>query len=213
MVKNLNIYIKNVNIDEEGETSFFLVHHFKIDQNNPRYFNNDRECLFSNEKNKYSLLGYINEQFRVNDSFIFILEYPETPCYYYFAQGVNPITSTPDSNVNLAYNVSNCSSNLPFVGLNRNLNDAYLDGIITDYDRIYYWYFAIGQRGSWDNQHQIGAYHSSHNPYLTEVNLWMQFDNSSVLSLLHDHFTLQACVHVAFLRFISNSLFVAFFSN
>ena len=213
MVRNRHIYIKQANVDGNGDKSFFLVHHFKINPTSPNYFKNDHECLFSNEENKYSLLGYINNEFQVGDSFVFLLEYPQTPCHYFFSQKVNPIFSTPDTVEGFTLHSSNCTSNLNFIGLNRNnyQNAAYLDGIVTDSSNSLYWFFAIGQKIRWHDQ--IPGYSTSRSNPILEVNLWMQFDNPHVLYLLHEYFTCNSCVRFLYFHFISCSLFITFFSN
>ena len=215
MVRNRHIYIKQANVDGKGDKSFFLVHHFKIDPASPKYFKNDYECLFSNEENKYSLLGYINDQFRVQGSFVFLLEYPETPCHYFFSQEVNPIFTTPDNVEGFTPYSSNCSSNLKFIGLNRNnyQNAAYLDGIVTNPSNSWYWFFGIGQKTTWGGHDQIPGYISSYSPIILEVNLWMQFDDPHVLYLLHQYFTCNSCVRFLYFHLISCSFFITFFSN
>ena len=212
---NRVIYTKRADVDGNGEKNFFLVHHHKLDQQKPKYFGSDHDSLFANEKDKYSLLGYINDKFRVNGTFVFLLEYPETPCHYFFSQEVNPIISIPDNEVGMIKFDSNCSSDLDFIGLNRNFDPdrTYLDGIKTDTVRKLYGYFGVGQRKPWHNLHQLGAYHSSHTPYITEENLWMQYDNRYVLSLLGEHFTCNVCPHINLHHFLSLSLYFVMSSS
>ena len=185
MVKNRVLYLKKESIDGT-EHKFLLIHHFKIDQQNPKYFTTKNEFLYGDTANKYSVFGFIDDSFKINvmgtNKFFFLLEYPQQSCHFYFSQNTNPIEAIDDSDVYMDMKNKTCKSDVEFNGLTQHDSDAtYLDGVKTRSGAV--WYYAIGQRVPWGTKDQIPAFLSSVDAeIITELSLYIQIENQSLLS-------------------------------
>ena len=183
MKKVRNILLEEKIIEDELH-HFLLLFHSKFENEN--YFTSYDEFLYTNTKNKYSLFGFLDDSFKnENDSFVFLMEYPDTSCYFYFQQNINPLQAEPNSEVGFTQISTTCSSiTITFSGLTK-FNDtcSYLDGFIpSDENEPDYWHYALGQRCTWGllGENQIPAYTTSEN--ITEVNLFIEINSVSVLA-------------------------------
>ena len=186
MFKIRNYYLKEKPISEKVH-QFLLLHHFKIENNN--YFKSYNELLFSNDKNKYSVFGYFDSDFRIrreenaNLSYVFLLEYPDIKSYIYFEQRENPLTAEHNTDVGLTIFESTMpSGDRAFSGFTKyggSYNGSYLDGFNNDTYKND-WYYAIGQRVKW-KEDQIPAHVFNETPKLVEVNLWVEIHDLSIL--------------------------------
>ena len=175
------IYLKEKIIDGQFY-QFLLLHHFKIVNNN--YFKTEREFLYANQENKYSMFGYFDETLMIDKKFVFLLEYPDGKCFYLFEQTQNPLKI--NDNEDSGYNdlKHDCEGINSFQGLakSNNENTTFLDGSIAASDNLKFWHFPIGQKVGWMNQSRIPAYDTIDGIQLKEVNLWIQINNFSLLS-------------------------------
>ena len=73
--------------------SWSLVFHHEYDAG---LFRSKRDALFSTKKGRFSVLGKINENFKVNGKFEFLLEYPPFSGYNQWYQTINPIHAKPN---------------------------------------------------------------------------------------------------------------------
>ena len=177
MVKNRVLYLKKESIDGT-EHKFLLIHHFKIDQQNPKYFTTKNEFLYGDTANKYSVFGFIDDSFKINvmgtNKFFFLLEYPQQSCHFYFSQNTNPIEAIDDSDVYMDMKNKTCKSDVEFNGLTQHDSDAtYLDGVKTRSGAV--WYYAIGQfQKDWGGGHIAGPCEVS------AVKLWVAITDRSI---------------------------------
>ena len=91
-------------VEELRNISWTLIFHHNVSGG---FFKTHKEALFSFKPDKYSILGYIDDSFKINDKFEFVLIYPENPGYNHWTQKINPIHAQP--NENNGYEEINCS--------------------------------------------------------------------------------------------------------
>ena len=180
MKTNRVIYLKKSIINDVAY-HFLLLHHFKIE--NSQYFKTQEEILFGQSKNKYSILGYLDDSFKVKNKFVFLMEYPEGDCAIFFEQDINPVIAEPDQFVNMKNRGLECLGNIPFSGLTRSTTESrtFIDGVIRNESQNRIWYYPIGQKQG-NGGDIIPSYSEPQNPKITEVNLWIQIEDFSLLS-------------------------------
>ena len=180
MVKLSNVYIENKVIDNTKHQFLLLFHHKLVNRN---YFNSYSEFLLSNKENKYSIFGYFDDSFKVENKFWLMYEWPEAQCYMFFNQDKNPLNAEPNSDVGSNVTTITCSNaNIKFSGLTKYGNDiTYLDGTNDPKDPGA-WYYAIGQISDWSGKDQIPCFKGGTDPALTEVKLWVKINDLSQLS-------------------------------
>ena len=151
-MKNRFVYLKDKKINNV-EHHFLLLHYF--DSSNGNLFTSDEEVLRSFKPNKYSILGYFDDSFSISNKFVFLLEYPDVDCAYYFQQDFNPLKTTHDQQVNMVNKGLSCpeEGSRIFSGFTRFQSPdlALMDGIISNHIYQYYWFFPIGQREKYGN--------------------------------------------------------------
>ena len=59
-----------------------IIFRHKSYENNPVFFTNDLVLNSTNDSERYSILGYVDDSFRINGAFEFLLEYPEYHTYF-----------------------------------------------------------------------------------------------------------------------------------
>ena len=104
----------------------------------------DSEALSVNSKNKFSILGNINEKHKIGQYFEFMIEYEETGTRVIWKQKKNiKDTTTKDTSKTIGY-VGNKFKY--FGGLTRSdySGDTVFDGVTTDIAK--FWNFAIGAK-------------------------------------------------------------------
>ena len=193
-MKNRLLYIKKETI-EESEHKFLLIHHFKIDPENPIYFKSKREFLYGNKPNIFSAFGFIDDTFKIDSSdnkkFFFLLEYPEHSCYFYFSQEINPIYAPDDSYIGMHLEKQTCQATVTFDGLtfHEGSNHTFLDGVNKTEYRV--WFYAIGQRTPWEGKPQIPGFTDDMKTVIREVCLYIQIEDLSLLSKFHSFYSCQ----------------------
>ena len=191
--------IKEKIINEEQQ-QFLLLFHHKLENNN--FFTDYNNFLYSIKKNKYSLMKFLDGSLKIGEYFTFLIEYPESNCFLYWNQKVNPLDAEHNSEVSIDSLLNTCPNAFEFKGLTKYDKQSYtfLDGTA---DQIYqqYWLYSIGQRTNWEGRYQMPGFSDSMNPILTEVALWIKFNNMSILSHFVINFTLKMR------HFFSHSIF------
>jgi len=107
------------------------------------YFQDEIEVLSTDQKQKYSILGILNENHKMNGYFEFLLEYPEIPGFNRWKQSINPRSVFDSSEVDIGYVPVNISwTNNSFGGLAKSTysQQTYIEGSI----RHSRWFYAIG---------------------------------------------------------------------
>ena len=64
---------------KESDTWVLIFHH---NSSNKDFFRNKNEALFSTKKNKFSLLGRLNDDFKIDGKYEFIIEYTQIERFY-----------------------------------------------------------------------------------------------------------------------------------
>ena len=167
------------------EHHFLLLHRFNSSRGS--VFKNKAEVMFTASKDKYSILGFFDDSFAINESFIFLLEFPQKDCAFYFSQDVNPMKAAHDQNVNMKNLGLSCQANVRFTGFTRFQNQevAYIDGCTSS--ESVHWYYPIGQYQKWG-----GSIPSLTNQGINEILLWVEISDYLLLSRFN-HLTL-TCV-------------------
>ena len=110
------------------------------------YFEKNSECLlFCNETQRFSTLGILTENFKINGYFEFLIEYPERSSYYRWKQKKNPTKYNSDVGF-VPIHVP--SSKYEFNGLALSASSSgntFLEGNIGKDT----WYFSIGCYSKW----------------------------------------------------------------
>ena len=86
-----------------NESNFVLIFSQKYPSGG--LFHSEEECNKSIKKNKYSVIGLIDDKYKLNEYFHFLLEYPELHSKLEFKQKL-PITSTSNNVQPIYYNKS-----------------------------------------------------------------------------------------------------------
>lgn len=142
------------------------------------WFQNESEALFSNTEQKYSILGLINNEMRINGRFEFLLEYPEIGKSNQWVQLNNPvyeIENTTSSHYNVSgYEPINIQmSNANWGGLVKSLSFKYsfIEGSVGHSD----WFYGIGVYSPAYGPNKIPA-----NQGVNYVYLWIRISDTSI---------------------------------
>ena len=159
----------------ENNFAWILVFYHNTTSGN--YYNkNNNEVLHCKSKYKFSILGKLND-FKMNDGFEFLLEYPELSGYNHWYQSSNPVfSSTVDNyrNISISWNASS------WYGLAKS-NEAtatLIDGSPTS------WHYPIGVYYDWRERSKSlpGPYACStrYQCEIHEVFLWTRVSNEKI---------------------------------
>ena len=119
---------------------------FFHNSSNQNFFLNQFEVLNCNSINKYSILNEINEKFKINNKFEFLLEYPNIIGYNRWVQNLNPINQT--GSIVEGYEKIETSWEGPYWGglaISSATTLCFIDGAVSKPD----WWFVIGAYQSW----------------------------------------------------------------
>ena len=168
------IFLKKQNISNV-EHQFLLIHRFRSDRGS--IFTSEEDVMFSLTQDKYSILGYYDDSFNINERFIFLLEFPDHNCSYYFSQNINPKKAEHDQDVDMKNLGLACRSFISFAGFTRFSDPSvtYIDGVKTVSEQK--WYFPIGQRMIWG-----GDIPSLENHGVKEIKLWAEIQDLTILN-------------------------------
>ena len=154
------------------------------------YFDNEEEALFSNTPQKFSILGLITSDFKINNYYEFVLEYPGIEGYNHWKQSIFPrdVQESLETSSGFTCDVSegcSCSwTGKSWRGLSRSAtpNYTFLDGSFHPQQ----WWFAIGARIGTDNGIAIpgpagGSFEAGKPVYM--VKLWIRSSQTAYHSL------------------------------
>ena len=196
------IFFKKIIKTEFKENWIKIFHH---NSQNGDFFINSNEVLFSNKTNKYSILGYINDSWKINNSFEFLLEYPQLIGYNRWKQSLHPKDNPEigDNNKAIGYEAINITwKEQKWGGLVKSNpgDQTFIDGSCGSIG--HYWY-SIGLYVSFN-----GGIPGPNYIVVNEVILWIRTVNSS-----NEYSTLKVKFSKRTLPSFSNNLriIVAFF--
>ena len=168
----------------QGDQSkyWFLIFHHNIEGG----FFTPKNVLSSHTKHKFSVLGRLNDQYKYEDSFHFLLTYPQTSGYINWTQNENPIHRTTNSTYHVISNTFHSVNQFEGLSLHDTDDRTFLEGQIGEKTT---WFYAIGQYRKRTNDTEISLagpdWRIDGNP-VTEVNLYLRvFDTSLVYKLYH----------------------------
>ena len=145
------------------------------------YFSNISHALKSDLPQLYSILGEINDNFKINGYFEFLLEYPEYSGYNRWKQQINPKDNPEFPNQQaIGYQEVSCSwKGQYFGGLVRSSRFSWtlLDGS-TGYDN---WYYAIGIYAP-PSIYCYPKFPGPEGSYVFEAYLWIRINNQIPLN-------------------------------
>ena len=208
MVSLSKIHVEDKTVNGETHQFLLLVHH-KLTPEQNNYFQTYEEFLFSIDVNKYSVMGYFDDSFKIENNFTFLIEYPEYQCFVFFQQEKNPIHTSNNGDVGYFFVNNTCEEDVEFKGLTTSQGNSFLDGV-NDKEHPNYWHYAIGQTRDWhrDAHNQIPGFKLGYTPKIMEVNFWVKLKN---LSLLERFIKTITCRGKMFSRFPLSCLLYSFF--
>ena len=174
---NRALIIQQNPIEVKSNDTWVLV--FRHNSSNKDFFRNEKEALFSAKKNKYSLLGRIDDNFMIDGRYEFILEYPQINKFYHWTQTKNPIKAGPYDDIGFEPKSIDYGD---LTGLARCSNSkAFLDGNVGHE----YWYFAIGAYSSYNSMRCFpGPYNGNETFCFNSVSLYMKVNETKYLERL-----------------------------
>ena len=206
MVSLSQVHVQDKTVN--GEThQFLLLFHHKLITEPLNYFKSYQEFLFSMDVNKYSVMRYFDDSFKIENNFTFMIEYPEHKCFVFFQQEKNPMITESNADVGYLFVNNTCDENIEFKGLTKSNGNAYLDGA-NDVEHQHYWSYAIGQTGNTAGYNQIPGFRKEVTQKIMEVNFWVKLKN---LSLLERFITTITCRGKMYFRTHLSCLLYSFF--
>ena len=147
------------------------------------YFKTPGDALFfPKNKNKFSVIGSLSKDFKINDVYEFVLEYPNENFLLHWNQTMNPIETT----TNIGYKPIHIDSKLSsFKGLSRSADKTktLLDG--SPSEGINNWWFSIGTISDFYKPNFPLYYVSASEKYLSHlVNFWVRVESYDIISTL-----------------------------
>ena len=125
------------------------------------------EAKLNNEEDRFSIIAKIDETFKYDSKYEFLLEYPETNEYCIWRQSLSPLKDTKDGNSAEGFEpirlIPNC---LTFGGLQlSSVSRSLIDGSTN----TGLWYYAIGSDGT-----QYSPSFPCHATFCNESNLYLR---------------------------------------
>ena len=135
----------------EGKWRWKLIYY--LDTSSTVLFTEETVKYCENDGLKYSILGSLNENDKINGYFHFLIKYEyqnSDPTYLYWLQSVNPIETTPGQSSLGFIPLYVPSYPNPFIGLAKSTQTTktYLDGTSDEEDT---WWFSIGSYDHYTN--------------------------------------------------------------
>ena len=117
------------------------------------FIKEESEFLYVNQRTKFSIFKFINEDFKYDNFYEFLLEYPSLEGYNQWKQGLFPLDcneSEGDKTVDFQADSSTLSWSYLFKGLisSSAVSDTFLDGSV-DNDK---WWYSIGAKRAYTKQ-------------------------------------------------------------
>ena len=140
---------------------------------------NDNECLKSLKKNKFSVIGSINESFKINSKYHFLIEYPE---YGDLLEWEQSKEITHDASVDAIY-YNKTFLSFRGVGLSFDNDKSCFDGSPGDsgYEN---WWYSIGTKKVFGDKGIPGPKFENNNVVVNEVRLWIKFEDPFIFEKL-----------------------------
>ena len=190
---------------------FLLIFHQNTINND--LFKTEDEFLETNTANKYSILKHIDDDFKINGLFEFIMDYPEIKEYGRWTQTKNPLNAKPDEDVDVQEKESTWDKEVNFIGLHQSsLKTAcFIEGTdaVSQNTGLPNWYYAIGQKIKWESTNYLaGPYYSNKKLNIHQVFLWLKIADLHLLKRIFHHHTQQNLFIFFKLSILCNIMFL-----
>ena len=201
-------HLRYFTIEDKNELYLQIFYH---SIRNNQFFKVKQEFLYSNTKDKFSILFYINDEFKTpEDVFDFILEYPDTGEYGHFTQRINPINANYSDNIDVKIQPDTTWNNdITFVGLHQSEAPqyTYIEGVhsFSYVNNAPEWYYAVGAREKW---HGIipGYRYNTNKTEFYQVSLWIKLNDICLLNYI-PMFQARSCNKKVYLSLCIQSIF------
>ena len=195
----MSFYKEIVTIKQEyGKKWLKLFYH---DSSTSLFFHEENELIFTNTKRKFSIFGMIDNRFRINDYFEFLLQYPSIPNEYNnWRQKILPNNASERLDTDIGYNADDLhiSWNGTFWGglIKSSTDVTLIDGSV----HLDHWWFSIGatEPRSDDSIYFYGPSTSyGHGSVVTEVYLWIRIPDN-----IYHQFLIRTCKNTQYSHFL-----------
>ena len=172
--------------NEDLQITNFQDWHLVFQHNSQKagFFGELSRAKYSHKNNLFSVLGRINDLYKINGYFEFILVYPELKDYIQFEQDKNPLYTKNTDTFDCHISHFNWKHLQPFQCLTRsNFSKTLLEGQRT----IHTWYYAIGLlKAETDYPDAIpGPGWNVSNTIIHEVSMFMKIIDKSLIRRLY----------------------------
>lgn len=175
------IYTKQAT-DEPGETGdYMLLFYHNISKGDK--FTTEKDFLFANSKMKYSLFGYLNDNYMYDGTkFEFLLEYPDVQTYVFWTQNVNPWLAPTDTYIEYTCRGKTLVENQKFTGLTRHTKSksTFIDGNNDTGN----WYYSVGSTIIWRGSNVMPGSYTNTTPAIHVIRIWVRVPNMHFLHSL-----------------------------
>lgn len=165
------LLLNGYKVKHHNSSNFFLIFHHKYPIGG--LFADDKECNESFKKNKFSVIGSIDESFKINNNFHFLVEYPKLDAHLEWEQEL-PITSyTKDVYANV-FNKS--FLNFRGIAYSDKYNETCFDG--TPNSEASWWY-AFGIKNAFNGNIPGPIFQQNDQGHIqvNEALIWIKIDN------------------------------------
>ena len=163
------------------------------------WFKSEEEFLHTDSIYKFSILKYIDDDFKTDGVFEFIMQYPERGQFGHWRQELNPLEAEQDSDINVIDLGSTWETEVTFIGLHQSNNgNCFIEGVNTTTKNITDWYFAIGQKNGWSDTNRLPGFYLAPSTFaFHQVYLWLKITNLGLLDRIWKRHTCQSDISVA----------------
>ncbi|EAX89577.1 hypothetical protein TVAG_444960 [Trichomonas vaginalis G3] len=147
------------------------------------------QVYYINETDRFSVIGYIDDNFKINGLYNFLFHFPDDypDDFFYFNQSTHPLTSTTVQNFHYIFDNKKCFPNPNLVSILNGLaksseSGAVLDGNV-EFDQ---WWYSIGTNSYYLKQGKIpGPCCANLQDSVTHTNdLYIKIIDESILRFL-----------------------------
>ena len=178
----MKIPFRSVHIKYEFGVPWLKI--FYHNSTNCAFFTKESEIQYIDTAEKFSLLGRITNEFKLEGSYEFLLQYPEVKGYNRWKQ-TSYILETTGSTTGYEANQEDISWSMSYwKGLARTTttSETFIDG---SFNSGWYWY-SLGAKGGYSSKNRFPGPSTSYGngPSVLEVYLWIRVNNDLVASLI-----------------------------
>ena len=134
----MNIKVNGNSVIRYNNSDYVKI--FRHDIRKARFFNDANECRRSFAKNRFSTIGYIDETFKINDRYHFLIVYEEIDAYLEWNQEISMLERVESVNAEI-YN--NSFNEFHGLAVSTDSSNTCFDGTPMTLSFINWWY-AIG---------------------------------------------------------------------